>query len=138
MEGGEAPMEEAMGEVGGMVKNETSNDGKIGRNDSREVAGANDDGGDDDEEEEEEEEDDDDDDEGEDGTDDSSVMSWISWFTTLPGHEVFLPIPEEFIEDEFNLTGLSALVSVLSCLRPRRGSLHPCCHRRQRPKAHCH
>lgn len=41
---------------------------------------------------------------------DGSLQSWISWFCSLSGHEFYLEIPEEFIEDEFNLTGLSALV----------------------------
>ncbi|KAI8095094.1 casein kinase II, regulatory subunit [Gilbertella persicaria] len=41
---------------------------------------------------------------------DGSLQSWISWFCSLSGHEYYLEVPEEFIEDEFNLTGLSALV----------------------------
>ncbi|KAI9098235.1 casein kinase II beta chain [Phlyctochytrium arcticum] len=37
----------------------------------------------------------------------SSVISWISWFCSLPGHEFFVEVPDEFVEDDFNLTGLS-------------------------------
>ncbi|CAO1622343.1 unnamed protein product [Sympodiomycopsis kandeliae] len=37
-------------------------------------------------------------------------LTWISWFCSLPGHEYFAEVSEEFIEDDFNLTGLNALV----------------------------
>lgn len=37
-------------------------------------------------------------------------LTWISWFCTLPGHEYFAEVAEDFIEDDFNLTGLMALV----------------------------
>ncbi|KAJ3329389.1 casein kinase 2 regulatory subunit [Blyttiomyces sp. JEL0837] len=40
----------------------------------------------------------------------SSVVSWISWYCSLPGHEFFVEVPEFFIEDDFNLTGLNTLV----------------------------
>ncbi|KAI8980846.1 casein kinase II regulatory subunit-domain-containing protein [Pilobolus umbonatus] len=40
----------------------------------------------------------------------SSLQSWISWFCSLEGHELYLEVPEDFIEDEFNLTGLSAII----------------------------
>lgn len=40
----------------------------------------------------------------------SSLQSWISWFCSLAGHEYYAEVPEDFIEDEFNLTGLSAIV----------------------------
>ncbi|KAI8375375.1 casein kinase II, regulatory subunit [Choanephora cucurbitarum] len=40
----------------------------------------------------------------------SSLQTWISWFCSLTGHEFYLEIPEDFIEDEFNLTGLSSSV----------------------------
>ncbi|RKP27368.1 casein kinase II, regulatory subunit, partial [Syncephalis pseudoplumigaleata] len=36
--------------------------------------------------------------------------SWISWFCSLPGHDYFCEVQEEFIEDDFNLTGLSSMV----------------------------
>jgi casein kinase II subunit beta len=37
-------------------------------------------------------------------------MTWISWFCSLPGHEYFCEVSEEFIEDDFNLTGLNSMV----------------------------
>ncbi|KAH8555735.1 casein kinase II, regulatory subunit [Umbelopsis sp. PMI_123] len=37
-------------------------------------------------------------------------LSWISWFCSLNGHEYYAEIAEEFIEDDFNLTGLPAIV----------------------------
>lgn len=37
-------------------------------------------------------------------------LTWISWFCSLPGHEYFAEVGEDFIEDDFNLTGLNALV----------------------------
>ncbi|KAL5038123.1 casein kinase 2 regulatory subunit [Batrachochytrium dendrobatidis] len=40
----------------------------------------------------------------------SSEVSWISWYCSLPEHEFFLEIPEEYLEDEFNLAGLSSSV----------------------------
>ena len=44
----------------------------------------------------------------------SSMVSWIQWFISLPGHGTFLHVPEEFIEDDFNLTGLASLVAQYS------------------------
>lgn len=40
----------------------------------------------------------------------TSSLTWITWFCSLPGHEYFCEVAEEFIEDDFNLTGLSQLV----------------------------
>ncbi|BFZ65488.1 casein kinase 2 regulatory subunit [Saitoella coloradoensis] len=40
----------------------------------------------------------------------SEAMTWITWFCSGIGHEYFAEVPEEFIEDDFNLTGLSSLV----------------------------
>ncbi|KAI8096606.1 casein kinase II beta subunit CKB1 [Halteromyces radiatus] len=40
----------------------------------------------------------------------SSLQSWVSWFCSLTGHEYYVEVPEEFMDDDFNLTGLSALV----------------------------
>ncbi|KAI8083270.1 casein kinase II regulatory subunit-domain-containing protein [Gilbertella persicaria] len=40
----------------------------------------------------------------------SSLQPWISWFCSLTGHEYYLEVPEDFIDDEFNLTGLSSIV----------------------------
>ncbi|KAI8868775.1 hypothetical protein GQ42DRAFT_163909 [Ramicandelaber brevisporus] len=48
----------------------------------------------------------------EEGTDTgaSNEISWISWFCSLPGHEYFVEVQEEFIDDDFNLTGLNTMV----------------------------
>lgn len=40
----------------------------------------------------------------------SDLQLWITNFCQLFGHEFFVPIPPAYIEDDFNLTGLSALV----------------------------
>ncbi|KAI8612494.1 casein kinase II, regulatory subunit [Chytriomyces sp. MP71] len=40
----------------------------------------------------------------------SSAVSWIYWYCSLPGHEFFVEVPEDFIKDDFNLTGLNTLV----------------------------
>ncbi|ORY76911.1 casein kinase II regulatory subunit-domain-containing protein [Leucosporidium creatinivorum] len=40
----------------------------------------------------------------------TSTLTWITWFCSLPGHEYFCEVAEDFIEDDFNLTGLSGLV----------------------------
>jgi hypothetical protein len=47
---------------------------------------------------------------------DNDDATWVSWFCSLKGNEFFVEVDEDFIQDDFNLTGLSTQV------RPRRVS----------------
>ena len=44
----------------------------------------------------------------------SSLVSWITWYCSLPGHELFIEVPEEFIDDDFNLTNLQNVIPLYS------------------------
>lgn len=69
-------------------------------------------------------------------TSSGSPESWISSFCSLLGHEYFAEVSEEFIEDDFNLTGLQNQVAMykealeVSCrIYPRLTNPADPCHR---------
>jgi hypothetical protein len=43
-------------------------------------------------------------------SDSEEDMTWISWFINLRGNEFFVAIDEDYIQDDFNLTGLNLMV----------------------------
>lgn len=40
----------------------------------------------------------------------NSVVSWIAWHCALPPNQYYIQVPEAWIEDDFNMTGLSSQV----------------------------
>lgn len=44
-------------------------------------------------------------------SDSEEDLGWISWFVNLRGNEFYVSIDEEYIQDDFNLTGLNSMVS---------------------------
>lgn len=52
--------------------------------------------------------------------------SWIASFCSLLGHEYFAEVSEDFIEDDFNLTGLQSQVPMYKeALEVRLAQMRP-------------
>jgi casein kinase II subunit beta len=45
---------------------------------------------------------------------DSSEAGWIFWYCSLEGHRFLIEVPEEYIQDAFNLYGLKAKVPMFN------------------------
>lgn len=43
-----------------------------------------------------------------------TLTKYQNWYTSLPGHDYFCDVHEDFIEDDFNLTGMFCLPSSFS------------------------
>jgi hypothetical protein len=41
--------------------------------------------------------------------------SWVSWFCSVKGHGYFCEVDESYIQDKFNLTGMSNCIVSLCC-----------------------
>ena len=63
------------------------------------------------EEEVSEEEDEGQGEEEEEESSDLDEVSWIQWFCSLQGNEFFTEVAEDFVQDDFNLTGLGTQVA---------------------------
>ena len=45
-----------------------------------------------------------------DESDDESLGGWVNWFCEIEGHEFFVEVDEDFIQDSFNLYGLKQYI----------------------------
>jgi hypothetical protein len=64
--------------------------------------------------------------------DDDDDITWPQWFCSLKGHEFFTEVPEDFIQDDFNLTGLASQIpyfdyalDVILDIESPHGAAHP-------------
>ncbi|OMJ70195.1 hypothetical protein SteCoe_31877 [Stentor coeruleus] len=46
--------------------------------------------------------------------DESSEVSWASWYCSLAGHKFLLEVPDDYIQDGFNLFGIKVKVPMFS------------------------